>query len=379
MYKSIITNGTQHKEFKRCLDKRCLDKKAIIMALLLWLPLCINAQDDSTKALTIDASYTGDIMGNVRGGMKRGTTYVGWAEASVDANLEKLGLWRGGEAYVDVVWSHGGMPSAHYVGDIQGVNLNETGNYFFLNGAWISQQLGPVNLKGGIIDFPNEYGDVPALGNFLTGTYQCNNIVLLNGNPPVSSTAGLGFNLAWDINSHLTWQVGLFDGRVRALDDDNPLNLKHSLANGSIIISQLGWHNSLNTFQIGAFRNTCLKGWGAYAAGQARVYTFGQKSIDAFATFGIIPEVSDVMTRNITAGVNINGLLLNSHDDVLGVGVTTSKLYGESWETNIEANYNIPFLDHFYIQPDIEYIINPGATHELKNSIMTNFRFGIYL
>lgn len=349
----------------------------LLITFFIFTALNNYAQEDSVKAVDIEANYQGDVMGNTRGGLKTGVTYVGLAAVSADLDFEQLGLWKGGEAFAQIAYVHGGKPTARFIGDEQGVNGNEAGNYIYLKEAWYRQQLGNVWLKGGIIDLSLDYSNIDATANFIGAGYPCNNILQLNGDASVNPSAGLGFNFGWNFTKHLSWQVGLFDGNVRTLSENNPHNLKHSLTDGVAIMTQLWWHNDNTYIQIGGFRNTCLDNYGAYITAQSRVWSNASHSLDVFGSYGFIPSHQSSITRNIIAGGVFNGLFLNDHSDALGLATTAAKFVDASWETNIELYYNIPFLKYFYIQPDIEYIINPGAQRELKNSVMCNLRFGV--
>ena len=44
-------------------------------------------------------------------------------------------------------------------------------------------------------------------------------------------------------------------------------------------------------------------------------------------------------------------------------------------ETAIELTYSAQLTDNFRIQPDIQYIINPGTDPSLKNALVVGVRF----
>ncbi len=105
-------------------------KKMTVVVLMLstTFTLPIMAQDiaeaDSceTRAVTVDASYTGDVAATVAGGNKQGVTYLGFLHAGVKLDLGKLGLLKGGSLYLAGANTHGGEPSAKFTGDMQGWN-----------------------------------------------------------------------------------------------------------------------------------------------------------------------------------------------------------------------------------------------------------------
>ena len=44
--------------------------------------------------------YTGDLVSNLSGGIRKGATYLGLANVSLEFNPEKAGLWQIGRAHV---------------------------------------------------------------------------------------------------------------------------------------------------------------------------------------------------------------------------------------------------------------------------------------
>src|SRR5207249_4042431 len=66
------------------------------------------------------AIYTAELLGNVRGGLKRGATFSGVLEAGIVIETEDLFGWSGGTFYASALMSHGPSLSQNYVGDLYG-------------------------------------------------------------------------------------------------------------------------------------------------------------------------------------------------------------------------------------------------------------------
>ena len=49
----------------------------------------------------------------------------------------------------------------------------------------------------------------------------------------------------------------------------------------------------------------------------------------------------------------------------------------ERHETALELTYRAQITDWFGLQPDIQYIINPGLDSELDNAFVYGFRFDV--
>ena len=47
----------------------------------------------------------------------------------------------------------------------------------------------------------------------------------------------------------------------------------------------------------------------------------------------------------------------------------------DSRETNLELTYRAPVTDWLTLQPDIQYVINPGVDPELDNALVFLLRF----
>ena len=75
-----------------------------------------------------EASYTGDLVSNFKGGIKTGTAYLGLANLKAGFDTEKARWWKGGQLFVNVGNTHGGEPSATLVGDFQGISNIEAGS-----------------------------------------------------------------------------------------------------------------------------------------------------------------------------------------------------------------------------------------------------------
>ena len=82
----------------------------------------LSAQSDTTSicnGFKFEASYIGDVVNNLSGGIKTGTRYLGMANIRAGFDTEKAGLWKGTFVYVNAANTHGAMPSAELLGDMQ--------------------------------------------------------------------------------------------------------------------------------------------------------------------------------------------------------------------------------------------------------------------
>jgi porin len=183
-------------------------------------------------------------------------------------------------------------------------------------------------------------------------------------------------------------------------------------ASGMLIMSEVGYllnqapgDKGLNgTYRVGSFVHTAdydtwtsqaqhalgtgsLKtagpNYGIYGLAEQQIYVHGAQSISVFVGGGGAPANIDFLAWSLQGGLNFSGFLFERKQDVAGVAFARSSvsgafsdsavsLGGASYmsQSNLEATYRIQVTPWWYVQPDFQYIINPGATSSIKNAVV---------
>ncbi len=337
----------------------------------------IHAQD-TTKTIVPILNYTADLVVNTRGGIKTGTVYQGYGNLGVEINP-----WKNGQFNFTIATTHGGEPSVQLVGDWQVFDNIEAGNHVFALNAWYRHIIGKVTLKAGLQDANDSYSVCEASGNMLNTAFGGNMVLLSAGNIPTMPNNGLGFNAEWKANDSFSWKAGIFDGGVIALDDNNKFNLKHKLSSskGYVVVTeaQLTPASDL-VLKAGAFYHTHLENNGYYASCEKSFKMQGERVFSTFVTGGYAPKAIHVAYASITGGVTLTSLFSKSGADVLSAGLATVRYERfKKWETAIELNYNYPLSDHFFVSPDVQWIINPACGLINRNAFVCALRLGYEL
>lgn len=125
---------------------------------------------------------------------------------------------------------------------------------------------------------------------------------------------------------------------------------------------------------------------GIYLRGEARLISeqnAQDQGLAAFARFGIADEHINVFSRVYSGGLVYRGPLRGRDDDAVGIGFSwadTSAAYARAAEANagqevvLEATYYWSLTDWLTIQPDLQYVINPGLHRELDNALVLGLR-----
>lgn len=116
---------------------------------------------------------------------------------------------------------------------------------------------------------------------------------------------------------------------------------------------------------------------GYYSAFEQMVYKENKKDekdsqgLTVFGQFGWAPEDRNDVSRYLGGGLHYKGIIPKRDDDILGLGTAIAGFsnrlksvdgrYGQ--ETSIECFYRIKLTPWMYIQPDIQYIMNPNGLY----------------
>lgn len=347
------------------------------------------AQNDNEKEspFTFNASYIGDFVGNVGGGIKDGAGYLGYGGIGVNFCTEAAGWWKGGEFVLSGATTHGATPSITLTGDYQAADNIEAGDYFMLQSLYYSQTLGNVQIMGGLLDYPSLHAYTDAALLYLNSSFGYNALLGYSYGIAVFPMTAWALNVEWGITDWLTWQTGVFD--VPYSFDDNPHNIRWAFTKekGAVVSSELVFGTSFGdglegSYRLGAIYQTAMECYELHATLEQMFWKGGSRSLTAFAMAAYEPQKFNENYANFAAGINLNGVFSKKGNDAMGLGFTTALFDNEyEQETAIELTYKYTFSDRFYLQPDLQYIINPAGMEYTgekgKNTLFMALRLGI--
>jgi porin len=141
--------------------------------------------------------------------------------------------------------------------------------------------------------------------------------------------------------------------------------------------------------------------WGVYTLDDQVLVSFGDRTnnsgLGVVGSLLVSPDQSiSQMPYFCTAGVVARGFLDWRRRDVAGFGVVFGRFSGDlrdaqhreqlfdptvgaqDYESVLEWTYKFYFREGaVFFQPDIQYVINPGGTHELDNALVLGCQIGI--
>ncbi len=180
----------------------------------------------AVAGITYGLNYTGEYYNVVSGGLSRGSTFNGVAEAFVDVDLEKVVGWKGAVVHGNVYYLHGEGASTKRVGNIFAVSNIEGFETFRLDELWFEQALldDKLKIKLGALAADTEFFISDTAGAFLNGTFGWAGIVasnMIHGGPAYPLTS-MGARVQFAPTENLTILAALFNGSPANPFADDP-------------------------------------------------------------------------------------------------------------------------------------------------------------
>ncbi len=364
---------------------------------------------EKEKIVLFNLSYLGDVSGNLSGGIQTGFAYMGMANLMIETDLEKARLIKGGKIFLNAANIHATRSLTELTGDIQVSSNIDAGNHTYLQELWYKQVLGNLELTFGLQDLNVEFACSDHGGSYINSSFGILPTISLNTSAPIFPLTTLGFTAKWNITDKLTWLGTIHDGSATDFED-NPYNLKWHLKKTDhlLTVTEIQFHNNLEnlpgSYKVGAFMTNHLRKQspedvladtfnvathGFYFHADQNFWSSGNKSAGLFSQVGYTPVETSVSDYYISLGLNYNGLFTKSGNDILGiaVGYTHFTHFEDTHqsprlkpETVIELTYQYQVNDFFFIQPDLQYIINPAGTGaNLESAFVGILRLGVSL
>jgi porin len=399
--------------------RKSADLRSVIIALVSFgLPLLgglvsvAEANDENPEdvlpTILVDAAYTGEIRQVARGGLSKGSRYLDNFDLMVTIDGKAFGA-KNGTLFLYGLYNNNTTFSDTLAGDAQVVSNIDTEKHFRLEEAWYEHRFleNTASLKMGLIDLNSEF-DAKNIGAlFLNSSHGIGPDFSQTGEngPSIFPATSMAVRADWAFNDNYLVRVGVFDAVPQ--DPTNQRRMKLSWNEGTLVVAELERNSESGVrFAIGGWHYTSrfdaiLPGSNGKVAGNNGLYSFieaplyeepggGERGLDAFVRIGFANAKINQFGSFWSAGFNYRGLFPGRTDDLLGLAFAyaangsdfkeSTRLAGgvaRSAETNIELTYRAQLADWIVVQPDIQYIINPGGTGALKNALVLGLRFEV--
>lgn len=383
-------------------------RRCRLLAIGLITSLAGPAWAEAGPPVQLGASYVSDILANVSGGLRRGARFLGKLDVSATLAGEAIGL-EGASAFINLQHVHGEPFSEELVGDAQVVSNIEAANGLRPLEAWVAFPLfgGGSIVKAGLIDLNTEF-DVQDVGSlFLNSSHGIGPDFSqsgLNGPSifPTTATAVVLRHKAAD----WTFRIGLFDAVAGDPDRPGRTVVRFPGDSGALLAAEAEMKLGEGDFvRAGAWAYTSRfddleevdvegepvrrKGSrGGYVTVEKRFLgTANGSTLDSWIRVGIAEA------RLNPIGVYVGGgASFGTDERRAGLAVAHARLGapalnaraaagmpGDRAETIIELTYAHVVDERLTIQPDIQYVINPGWDRDTPDALVGGVRVTLSL
>ena len=364
-------------------------------------------------------SYTAEVAGNPVGGENQNVRYTQNVGLALLVDLERFA----------------GLPSTRFIASAsertgESNSKKDIGNIYAVQQIYGGQTTRLVQLALGTQLFDSKLdvvaGRLNGLDDFAASPLYCNaqNLAFC-GNPlsiPIDVNISSYPNTAWGARAR--WQpepafylmTGVYNTRAgfRANKYHGvDFSIRHD--SGAIVITELGVrpqhigpHGLFTTlpgnYKFGGYWDTeprldfktglQERGTGGFYLAFDQMVWREPDTTDQgptpWITFHWAPPDKNPQTWFVNWGVVYRGMIPGRDDDVAGLYGAYGYLSpdqravqraaghpGQVYEMILEANYRVPVLPWFYLQPDIQGVINPGGTGKIPNALVLALQFGV--
>jgi len=312
------------------------------------------------------ATYIGEVMGNVSGGLQQGAIYDGRLNLAVDVDLQKLARLQGLTFHANMFQTHGDGLSRDYLDNYLVASGIEAQPSTRLYEIWFEQKWGDkdkYDLRAGQLaadtEFINsKYTDV--FTNASLGWPAITSIDLPSGGPS-PPLAALGARMRVNVNNHLTLIGAVFDGDAAGPGPGDPqfrdnAGINFRVNDPPLVLgeAQFVWNGEkgdpglAGKFKIGGWRHfgefsdqqftaqgvslasplgsgmpASLSGdFGVYSVFEQRLYRVGNdpdRGIGIFARVSFSPSDRNLIDRYADGGIELVGLSDARPKDKFGI------------------------------------------------------------
>lgn len=338
----------------------------------------------------------------MKGGIESGYAQMGLLQLNMDADTDKMNWWKNGMWKIQLQSTYGHQPTDNLTGDAQVFSNIEHGNYTYLYQFWYRHELGRTNLLLGKHDMNTLFFTSDYAGNYINSSFGIMPVASLNVPVSIFPSTTLGTAISYSFTPELKIRGGVyngFPGKITRTNLGTDLNLHPS--RGLFYIGEAQWETEFMKmpgkykmglfYHGGTFANRCnpqvshtgASGFYLLIDQALSMNTKEQTRLGSFLQLGHSPDPCSLNDFYLALGFHYHAPWGMDHDNSLGVGLahasTNDRLEDRNadyqrCETAIELTYKHHLGEHLVVQPDLQYILNPGMKTATQNCLVGMIR-----
>jgi porin len=375
------------------------------------LPKADAQEPEAADPASFTITYTADGWSSLSGGMARGERYLDNLDLTLNLDLERLIGANGTTVFVYGLYNNGTNFTGSLTGDAQTISNIETGTQAFrLFEAWVQKDFGEkLSLRAGLYNLNSEFDVLDSATLFMGSAHGIGSDFAQSGlnGPSIFPSTALALRLQTELTDELTLRVAALDGVPG--DPNHPARtvIRFGEDDGALLVGELGftrggtrilaglWHYTARFEELLA---TAQAGSAIEARGNSGVYLRGEtqlwqsptitgRTLTGFSRLGLARGKFNLFDAFVSGGLTLSAPLASRPDDALGVafawaragdGARSAALLSggalDSGELAIELTWRAQITDWLAVQPDMQYVINPGLDPGLDDVFAVGLR-----
>ncbi|MEO8742760.1 MAG: carbohydrate porin [Lysobacteraceae bacterium] len=362
--------------------------------LLVFASCCAERADaDEVTGAVYRFNYTGEVFADVNGGMQRGAVFTGLLQATLDWHVAS---WT---AHGDAYMPHGDSLTQHDVGDFSVASNIDAVHQLRLHELWVQRKIGPASVRLGLLSADTEFWGSDTGAIFVNSAFGAPSVVSGNlPHPSIFPQGVLGARAQFDLAKSDTLRIAVLDGDGGDQASVNRHGLHIDLKQGALLVVEdqhlFGKVTSPTaSARLGAYFHTgdFTDIHGAVVHGNWGLLGVIDRTInERFVWFGrvaIAEHDRSTVPWAVETGFNLGAVF--APRNTLGLAVAYVDLNGGfrnldnplglRHEIIVESTLNVPLDERITVQPDLQYIIDPGGTSIGRNALVVGLRVNVAL
>ncbi len=362
--------------------------------------------------IAINAEYVAEYSAVLSGGIKEKASFRNLLSFDVTLDMNALANIQGGTFFIQNLQVNAERGGSADAGDLQVYsNIENDRSLDVIYELWYEQFLlhDRLRIKVGKVDANTEFFFVNAAVDFANSSAGFSPTVqAFPSYPDPAMSVNIFAALLDEGDWSLTLGYGFYDGAAGVdgiptgsrgpttfFSDDKSDDYFHAFE-ASLAWGKLGnlpagrlavgyWYHSgiFTQFDV----NTADGTDGFTLSFEQRINTLGEpdgeRGVYVFAQFGYVDEHIAEVTQHIAAGIVGRGLINSRHEDAMGLYVSYADLSDDSNagfdkdEWALDLYYKLQLTHALYLQPELQYIINPSGDTSINDALVVGLRAGI--
>lgn len=353
---------------------------------------------DDNNPIRLSTAYINETGIVITGGKEKGAAIMGRGSLKMNISTEKIGLWEGGFINLMGNVTHGSNFSANKIGDYQVASNIDAGDHIYVHELFYQQDISDFTIKLGVQDLNVDFLVTESASLFLNSSFGVPSVISHGIPAPIYPLTAMGAVASLSVSDNISIKTSIYDGLPISFEN-NPYNTNWHIndKHGFQFFNELSYKTEIlkqknTTLKLGFYHHTGIKDteseyYESYSKKNGYYFILDQElleisdtKINLFSQITYSPSKKET-DNNLYIGFGglINNPLKFFENENIGLAFAYSKFNTTdyNYELAIEMFYNFELCKYLSLQPDIQYIINPGGNlnDKIKNPLVLFIRF----